>query len=278
MSNFWQRTLTGIVFVIAVIGSLLYDYIMFAGVFAVFTAVGMWEFYAMTAKKNIFPLVLPGIIAGLLVFFITVIDNAHLIIGFHPEKYYAFVFLCILVFFIAELYRKSEKAVENISVCIAGIIYVAVPFSILISIPVIDFDEKNSTGQIALIAFFTFMWMYDIFAYLTGIWLGKHRLFERISPKKSWEGLVGGTLITLSLAVILPYYFVVGFSPFQWLIMSLLIIVFGTFGDLVESMLKRQAGVKDSGAFFPGHGGVLDRFDAVLFAAPVVYFYLKFFI
>lgn len=277
MSNFWQRTLTGIVFVFAVIGSLLFDDIVFAGVFAVFTVVGMWEFYAMSARKNIFALAVPGIMAGILIFFITLIHNAHLIAGFDPWKYYAFVFLCILIFFITELFRKSEKLVENISVCITGILYVAVPFSILISLPVLFKDEKNSSGQIILIAFFLLMWMYDIFAYLIGMWLGKHKLFERISPKKSWEGFAGGVIFCILSSVALSYYFNV-LTMIQWIIMAILIVVFGTFGDLVESMFKRWAGVKDSGKIFPGHGGVLDRFDAVLLAIPFVYFYLKFFV
>jgi phosphatidate cytidylyltransferase len=276
VSNFWQRTITGLIFVLVVIGSIFFDYILFAGVFAVITVVGMWEFYVMAARKNIFPLALPGIIAGTLIFFITAISDFQIIIGFHPAKYYALVFLYILVLFIAELFRKSETAIENISVCISCIIYIAIPFSILVSIPAVVVQE-NSFGKIIIMSFFLLIWTYDIFAYLTGMWLGKHKLFERISPKKTWEGLIGGLIFCIAFAVGLSY-FIKELTLVQWIIMAVLIMVSGTFGDLVESMFKRSANCKDSGNIFPGHGGVLDRFDAVLFAAPFVFFYLRFFI
>lgn len=276
MSNFWQRTITGVVFVIMVIGSLLADYLIFAGVISVFAIVGLLEFFSLAEKKNIFPLKYPGIIAAALFFFITIFNNADIINVFDAEKYYALIFLFILLFFIAELFRKSEKALQNISVCLTGLIYIVIPFSILISLPLVVVQE-NSFGKAILIAFFLLMWTYDIFAYLTGMWLGKHKMFERISPKKSWEGFIGGALFSIGFAVVFSYYYY-ELSILQWIIMAILIIVFGTFGDLVESMFKRWADVKDSGRIFPGHGGVLDRFDAVLLAAPFVYFYLKFFI
>lgn len=276
MSNFWQRTITGVVFVIMVIGSLFVDYLIFTGVIAVFAVVGLWEFYSLAEKKNIFPLKYLGIISGTLFFFITVFSNTNFIDGLQAEKYYALFFLFILLFFIAELFRKSEKALQNISMCLAGIIYVAIPFSILISLPVV-IEQDVSLGKVILISFLLLMWMYDIFAYLTGMWLGKHKLFKRISPKKSWEGLIGGAIFCIAFSISLSYYYT-GLTIMQLIIMAILIIVFGTFGDLVESMIKRWADVKDSGRIFPGHGGVLDRFDAVLLAAPFVYFYLRFFI
>jgi phosphatidate cytidylyltransferase len=275
VNNFWQRTITGIIFVILVIGSLIADYLIFTGVISVFAIVGLCEFYSLAEKKNISPLKFPGIIAAILFFYITVFNNAELISSSDAEKCYALVFLIILLFFIIELFRKSENALQNISVCITGFIYIVIPFSILISIPAVVRDI--SSGKIILIAFFLLMWTYDIFAYLTGMWLGKHKMFERISPKKSWEGLIGGVFFSAGLAAVVSYYFT-ELTLMQWIVMAILIVVFGTFGDLVESMFKRWAEIKDSGNFFPGHGGVLDRFDAVLLAAPFVYFYLKFFI
>ncbi|MFH0864842.1 MAG: phosphatidate cytidylyltransferase [Bacteroidota bacterium] len=276
MSNFWQRTITGVVFVIVVIGSLLADYLIFAGVIAVFTVVGLWEFYLLAEKKNIFPLKYAGITAGGFIFIITVFSNSHFIDAHQAEKYFVLVFLYIILFFIAELYRKSDNALQNISMCLAGLIYVAIPFSILISLPVVV-EQNISFGKVILISFFLLMWIYDIFAYLTGMWMGRHKLFERISPKKSWEGFIGGAVFCIALSVVMSFYYT-GLTIMQWIMMAILIIVFGTFGDLVESMFKRSVNCKDSGKFFPGHGGVLDRFDAVLLAAPFVYFYLRFFI
>ena len=119
------------------------------------------------------------------------------------------------------------------------------------------------------------MWSFDSFAYLTGVSIGKHRLFERISPKKSWEGFFGGLVLSLGVAAALAYFFPV-LSTGQWMVMSLIISVTGTFGDLAESLLKRSFGVKDSGNIMPGHGGFLDRFDAALMAMPFVVAWLVF--
>ena len=122
--------------------------------------------------------------------------------------------------------------------------------------------------------FFILLWANDTFAYLTGIIFGKHRLFERISPKKSWEGFFGGLVGTVVLSFLVAKLFPV--LPFyHWMAVAALIVVFGVYGDLIESLLKRNLKIKDSGHFLPGHGGILDRFDSVLLAAPMVYFYLK---
>lgn len=276
MSNFWQRTLTGIVFVIVIIGSIIVDYLIFSGVIAVFIAVGLWEFYALAGKKNVAPLKYPGIVLGLLIFFATVFCNTSLITYNQFGLCNAIVFLLLLFFFVVELFRKSDNALLNVSVLFAGLIYVVIPFCFLASIPSMKGND-NSIGKVLLISFFVLLWVYDIFAYLIGTWLGKHKMFESVSPKKSWEGFIGGAVFCVAVAVILSFLYK-QMTIAEWGIIAVLIIVFGTFGDLVESMFKRSAGVKDSGKFFPGHGGVLDRFDAVLLAAPWVYFYLFFFV
>lgn len=276
MSNFWQRTFTGIVFVVVVIGSILVDYMAFIGVFAVFSIVALYEFYNIMQSKQVSPLKFHGLLAGNLIFLTTAFKNISLIETGQAEKYYVVIFLYILVLFVAELYRKTETAYHNISICVAGLIYISIPFSFLISIPNVASHEIN-VGQNFLIIFFVLLWTSDTFAYLTGRWLGKHKLFERISPKKSWEGFLGGSFFTLLFAVGISFYYT-ELTLLEWILAAIIIVVFGTFGDLVESMLKRSAGVKDSGKFFPGHGGVLDRFDAVFFSAPFIYFYLKFLI
>ena len=121
------------------------------------------------------------------------------------------------------------------------------------------------------------IWVHDSGAYLVGVSIGRHRLFERISPKKSWEGAIGGTLTAILAAWFIAKY-IPEISLLHWIIISVLVVVFSTFGDLTESMFKRYFGIKDSGNILPGHGGILDRFDSLLFAAPVLVAYLKLFI
>jgi phosphatidate cytidylyltransferase len=131
------------------------------------------------------------------------------------------------------------------------------------------------SGPAIVLSFFLIIWTYDTFAYLTGILVGKHRLFPRVSPKKTWEGTAGGFIFGLAATFLLSKYFT-DFDLLNWLIIASIIMVFGTFGDLSESLLKRSLNIKDSGNILPGHGGLLDRFDAVLMAAPAVFVYIVF--
>ena len=123
------------------------------------------------------------------------------------------------------------------------------------------------------LAFFIFIWTNDVGAYCVGCTIGRHRLFERISPKKSWEGSIGGAVVTIAAAIVIWNFFPI-FNMWIWIGMAITTVVFGTFGDLAESLIKRELGVKDSGKILPGHGGLLDRFDSTLLAAPMVYAYI----
>jgi phosphatidate cytidylyltransferase len=125
-----------------------------------------------------------------------------------------------------------------------------------------------------LVGFFIILWIYDSGAYVFGVSFGKHRLFERISPKKSWEGFIGGSIVAISAANVISVFFT-ELRLFDWLIISAIIIVFGTFGDLVESLLKRELNIKDSGNILPGHGGILDRFDGIFLSVPIIFAYLQ---
>jgi phosphatidate cytidylyltransferase len=170
------------------------------------------------------------------------------------------------------LYKRSATPFQNIAYTYLGIIYLAIPFSLLILM--INFGKGNF-GVFTFPVFYFFMiWANDTFAYLVGSAIGKHRLFERISPKKSWEGAIGGLFFTFVLAFILSQFYSFLSVP-QWLELAAIIVVFGNFGDLAESMFKRSIDCKDSGKFFPGHGGILDRFDSVLLSAPFVFIYLQ---
>jgi len=139
-------------------------------------------------------------------------------------------------------------------------------------------DPERKYVPDLLLGFFILLWVNDTFAYLTGIMFGKHRLFERISPKKSWEGFFGGLICTVALSLLVAQLFPIILPWYHWMAVAAIIVVFGVYGDLIESLLKRNLKIKDSGHFLPGHGGILDRFDSVLVSAPMVYFYLRVFV
>ena len=209
-----------------------------------------------------------GIVIGLIFFTISFLFASNIV----SSKYYLAVFPLIMGIFIAELYRKKERPFQNIAITIVGIAYVAIPFSLFNFIAFNHFNNYQFAFGLIL-ALFAYNWTNDTGAYLFGITLGKHRLFERISPKKSWEGAIGGALsvvgISFLFARLMPYI-----SLTNWIILGLIVCLFGVFGDLIESLLKRSAEVKDSGTLLPGHGGFLDRFDAVLFSIPPFFCYL----
>ncbi len=188
-------------------------------------------------------------------------------------KHIAIFILLFAGIFILQLYKKSEKPLKDVSYTILGILYLAVPVSIIAFLV-----HSNTNGTIVydyqiLIAYFILMWTYDTAAYLFGVSMGRHRLFERHSPKKSWEGAIGGAIVALGSSYLLNIWFP-RLSVLEWAVVAAIVIVFGTFGDLVESMFKRSLNIKDTSNILPGHGGILDRFDAVYLSVPVVYAYL----
>ena len=209
-----------------------------------------------------------GILLGSFLF----ISSSFASLGLIKTDLIAINFWFIGVIFIAEMYRNQTNPFVNISLTLTGVFFIALPFSILNYFYTPDFQYAHSSPEV-LMGFFFILWANDSFAYLTGVSFGKHRLFERISPKKSWEGSIGGFVFGLLTAWVVSMFFK-EFDLIHWMIIAAIIMIFGTFGDLVESLLKRSLNVKDSGNVLPGHGGLLDRFDAVLLAAPAVFVYL----
>ena len=173
--------------------------------------------------------------------------------------------------FICELYRKGVNPLANIAATLLGVFYVALPLSLMLYMPLIGSEAWNPW---VLIAYIVIVWSNDVFAYLFGMTFGRHRLFERLSPKKSWEGFFGGLVGAVVAGVVAAH--LMEQSMVVWAALALLISVTAVLGDLAESMFKRAADVKDSGALIPGHGGVLDRFDALLLSAPFVFVYMLF--
>lgn len=269
MSNIVQRTITGVVFLAVVIGSILFNKISFFILFELIIIGAMYEFYTLAEKKKNNPQKIYGIIIGASVF----AANYFFANGFVSSTIFLGVIPVFISVFIVELYRKSEQVFVNVGFTLLGVIYIAAPFSFANYVVI----TNSVYSSHLLLGFLLLMWSYDTLAYVIGVSFGKHRLFERISPKKSWEGFIGGTLFSLGTAYIISLLFS-ELTYIQWALVSLMISVFGTYGDLVESSFKRNIEEKDSGNILPGHGGVLDRFDAVIFTLPLFYLYLQFFL
>lgn len=269
MKEILIRTVSGIVFLIIVIGSILLHPIAFLMVFGGFTFLGLKEYFKLT-KVSGKMLQNTYILIGLLLYFlIGLIGLAKIDIIFS-----LLILLLFPIVIAIELYSKKHDWSRTGSV-LTGYFYVAIPFGLMNSFFLLNHDGIYSIYL--LLSFFVIVWCNDIFAYLSGSFFGKHKLFERVSPKKTWEGFAGGLLFALIAAYLLSLLFKqLQLSFIEWMFFALIIVITATIGDLSESMLKRSAGVKDSGNLMPGHGGVLDRFDAILFATPFVFIYIKF--
>jgi phosphatidate cytidylyltransferase len=271
VNNFTTRTITGAVFVLLIVGSVILDAKIFATLFLIVSILAQLEFYKILEKRGRKPQTYLGTGVGSLLY-VSFATNALGLFGSYGQMLIFLNFFLIGLIFIAELFKQSSDPFGNIGTTIVGIIYIALPLGLLNYLyhPVV-YPYNFSFG--ILLGYFIILWLNDTGAYLVGSAFGKHTLFERISPGKTWEGSIGGALFAILAAAVLSNYFT-GITIFQWTMMALIIVVFGTLGDLIESMLKRSLGIKDSGNILPGHGGLLDRFDAVFLSAPVVFVYI----
>lgn len=263
------RTLTGAAFVAVVLGMLLMGPYTYLILFLLIALLGLHEFYRLHQLETLSPSTISGWIAGLMIFILPALHA----MGFIPATSLSFMALPVAGIFLIELYRNKPQAFQNIAITLLGIIYVVVPLALMHTLL---FPEQTleSYNPWRLISVLMLIWVYDSFAYLSGVSFGKHRLFERISPKKSWEGAVGGAMFTFLAAWLMNQYTQWMIHP-QWHWIALVIIVFGTYGDLIESMMKRSLAVKDSGSLLPGHGGILDRFDALFFTIPILWMIIQ---
>lgn len=283
MKNFITRTITGILFVaIMVTGICLRGDAMIL-LFALITGLTLWEFTGLV-NEHVSDTTVNRFIttaAGVYLF----LAFAGYCTGIVPPSVFIPYLLTLIYLFISELYLKQKNPIQDWAYTMLSQLYVALPFSM---INVLSFQADPLTGQIAYhwllpMSVFIFLWANDTGAYCAGSLFGRHKLFPRVSPGKTWEGSIGGAVIVLIIAAVISYFagsdaslstLNAQLSTLKWLGLGLVVVFFGTWGDLVESLFKRTLGIKDSGNILPGHGGMLDRFDSSLMAIPAAVIYL----
>jgi len=267
MNNFLTRTLSGALYVLIVIGSLTVGMKLFIPVFALVTVLCLWEFYDHSIDNKSTGLKLIGTAAGTMLFLILAYS---LVKENHLNSYLPYLFLLTPGLLIMGLFNPNAEHFRHIGLLLLGVLYIAFPLSLMAGIDGLGID---GSGMSPLLGVFILFWTNDTGAYLTGRAFGKRKLFPAVSPGKTWEGLIGGIVLCLGAAYVISLYSH-GLILKQWLVSGVIIGLFGTLGDLVESMWKRKLGIKDSGKSMPGHGGLLDRFDGFFIAIPILYFYL----
>jgi phosphatidate cytidylyltransferase len=259
------------------IGGILFSEYSFVALLLGVLLIGQHELLKLVATTSISatPNKILSYLLSLTVFggfiFFPVLDSALGIGEIHYYIYFSAIILLITAIMVVELFSASNKAAENIVFSLFGSVYLAIPLGFLVLIAMFP---DNGFHPWTVLFFFFFMWSSDSGAYFTGRFFGKTKLFERLSPKKTVEGFIGGMIVSALMGV--AAWYVLGMIPlWTWVSLGALMAFTGTAGDLFESMLKRQSGIKDSGNLLPGHGGILDRFDSTFLSAPLFWMLLK---
>ena len=276
MNNFIARTITGILFVATIVVCFLNPTAMIF-LFALVTGLTVWEFTGLVNDR-------PGVavnrfistVAGVY-FFLAMAGTCS---GFTSSTVFIPYLITIIYLLVAELYAKQEDPIHDWAYTMMSQMYVVLPFSLLNMLAFRSAPEGIMYVYTLPLSVFVFLWVNDTGAYCCGSLFGKHKLFPRVSPGKSWEGSIGGGVFVLAAAALVWYLTdtydmnPTGMGMWEWMGLGLTVVVFGTWGDLVESLFKRTLGIKDSGNILPGHGGMLDRFDSSLLAIPAAVVYL----
>ena len=277
LKNFIVRTLSGAVLLLVILGALYIGYYGYLALLFLITMSGVWEFYNLSKAKEYEPQRGTGILLSLFIYLagavlgLSFVDN----LGDDGLVLSAFalcgVVLLVGVVLSAEVFRNRTSPIVNVATTLAGALYVALPMALMAVVPL--FLVGGGEWNALYFLFYLFLvWGNDVFAYLAGVTMGRHKMCERLSPKKSWEGFAGGVLGSLAVGALGAC--VLNESYVVWIGLALVVSLSSVVGDLVESMFKRDAGVKDSGSIMPGHGGILDRFDAFILSAPFAFIYL----
>ena len=276
MKNFIIRTITSVFFVAAIVSCFLRPEAMIL-LFGLVTGMTIWEFTGLVNdREGVTVNQMISTVAGVYFF----LAMAGFCSGITPPSIFVPYLVTLIYLMVAELYLKQEDPVHDWAYTMMSQLYIALPFSLL---NVLAFQSDASGIHFVWsipLSVFVFLWINDAGAYICGSLLGKHKLFPRISPGKSWEGSIGGGILVILVAVLVWYLSEqydqnpLGLTAIEWAGLGLVVVIFGTWGDLVESLFKRTLGIKDSGHILPGHGGMLDRFDSTLMAVPAVVVYL----
>lgn len=263
-----KRAITGAFFVALLVGAMLWHEYALASIFFIATLLGLMEFYRITEEEDLEVQKIYGLFLGLASYIIIVLSGLSIL----EAKFTILIIPLVMFTYVIELYRKKNKPFRNLSYKLLGLLYISAPLALLNCFGFLHGDGNTYTYE-PVLGFFILIWINDTMAYLTGMTMGKTLLFKRISPKKTWEGTIGGGVFTLIAAYVLSLFFD-SLTLIDWLFIAAIIVTFGSLGDLIESMLKRSLNIKDSGKLLPGHGGILDRFDAVFISSPLILTYL----
>jgi phosphatidate cytidylyltransferase len=279
MKNFIIRTITAVFFVAAIVSCFLRPEAMIL-LFGLVTGMTIWEFAGLVNDRDgVTVNQMISTVAGVYFF----LAMAGFCSGITPPSIFVPYLITLVYLMVAELYLKQEDPVHDWAYTMMSQLYIALPFSLL---NVLAFQSDASGIHFVWsipLSVFVFLWINDAGAYICGSLLGKHKLFPRISPGKSWEGSIGGGILVILAALLISHLlpsvtslssFHFPLSTLEYIGLGLVVVIFGTWGDLVESLFKRTLGIKDSGNILPGHGGMLDRFDSTLMAVPAAVVYL----
>lgn len=277
MKNLITRALTGIIFVAVMVGGILYHPLSCALLFMFITILTTWEFTGLINKHA--NVQVSRLIATTASWVLFAAFFAYALGSSRAGLLFALWWLNIAYILISELYLKRVNPLNNWAYALMSQLYIALPFALLSQLLFVqdkaplEVETFSRAGAFLILSIFIFLWCSDTGAYCCGSLFGRHKLFPSVSPGKTWEGSLGGGVLTLAVSQLLAHYEPL-LTPLQWAGFALVVVVFGTWGDLVESLLKRRLGIKDSGNILPGHGGMLDRFDSSLLAIPAVVAYL----
>ena len=279
MNNFIVRTITSVFFVAAIVSCFLRPEAMMF-LFALVTGMTVWEFTGLVnEREHVSVNQMISTIAGVYFF----LAMAGFCSGLTPPSVFLPYLVTLIYLMVAELYLKQEDPVHDWAYTMMSQLYIALPFSLLNVLAFQSDAEGIHYVWTIPLSVFIFLWVNDAGAYICGSLLGRHKLFPRISPGKSWEGSIGGAILVVLVALAIPHLLpliifssssLLPLSSIEYIGLGLVVVVFGTWGDLVESLFKRTLGIKDSGHILPGHGGMLDRFDSTLMAVPAAVVYL----
>lgn len=266
MSEILRRAITGALFVILILSAVFLSSDAFDFLFMIFGLACIYEYKRLTGLRGYYIFLAYLALWWIYIYLLKEYDRIPIIILMLVT---IVVNISLLLFY---LFSKKEKSFNRIKKFIVGLFYIGGGCIFLTMIPY----KNDAFAKNLIVGIFLLIWINDSFAYLVGKSIGRTKLFPSVSPKKTWEGTIGGLIFTMGAAYLMARYEPI-LSPLQWLIMAAVIVIAGSFGDLIESKLKRSAGVKDSGAILPGHGGMLDRLDSLIFAAPFAYLTLNIF-